>query len=313
MGLFNFEYVFPSSIEEIDQFSNKDFIVFLFKFFEVLGYNPIITDDTNIKGIDLTIQIPSKNSFRNIGIQAKRTTSNVGPNEIIKMLDGRKHFNLDELWIITTSDFTSSAVTAALNHKVEMITREKVVDFLKELEKYNVKKTKVVKMEITEDMFSTEDALLFNLLRQLRISLAKEHGSYPPYIVYDNRTIKDIIHKKPTTIDELYNVYGFGEVKTPLYGQAVVDVVSVFINSYKEALIGIRKDIYTKYALENEQDAFNDSVLIELSKKLPKTLFALGKIDGFPKANIKLFGNYLIDEIKQITQRLMNQDEVDYE
>lgn len=49
MGLFDFSYDFPNTIEEVDRFSGKEFEVFLFEFFQVLDYHPRLTDATNDK------------------------------------------------------------------------------------------------------------------------------------------------------------------------------------------------------------------------------------------------------------------------
>jgi HJR/Mrr/RecB family endonuclease len=72
MSLFDFAYEFPNTMEEIDRFTGKEFEVFLFEFFKVIEYHPRMTDDSNDKGIDLTIKQPSSDGAKAVGIQAKR-------------------------------------------------------------------------------------------------------------------------------------------------------------------------------------------------------------------------------------------------
>ena len=176
MGLFDFSYEFPNTIEEIDQFSGKDFEVFLFEFFQVLEYHPRLTDDSNDKGIDIIIKIPIENGFKNVGIQAKRWKSKVGADEIRSMLDGKDHYNLHEAWIITTSNLTSAAITTAKNNRIQILKRENVIQFLAELKKHdNVKfKKTIVEQEKMINEKEIIDNPLYNLLKELRKELAKK-------------------------------------------------------------------------------------------------------------------------------------------
>lgn len=121
MNIFDFSYEFPSTIEELDKFNGKEFEIFLFKFFQELGYSTRMTDDTNDKGIDLIVKMPIEQGTKNVGIQAKRWKSKVGADEVRSMLDGREHYSLNEIWIVTTSDLTSAAKTTAMNNKIEII------------------------------------------------------------------------------------------------------------------------------------------------------------------------------------------------
>lgn len=75
---FDNEYKFPSTIKEIDEFSGKEFEIFLFHYFDIKNCNPILTDDSGDRGIDIII----KYNNEKIGIQAKRWKSYINSAEI---------------------------------------------------------------------------------------------------------------------------------------------------------------------------------------------------------------------------------------
>jgi restriction system protein len=185
MNILEVSYFFPNTIEEIDEFSGKDFEEFLFHFFTVIGLDPRMTNDSDDKGIDLMIKRTADSEKRVIGIQAKRWKGNVGPNEIRKMLDGKNHYNLEELRIITTSKLTSSAKTTALNNHITILDRDRVEEFLQELKKKddlqfrNIKKRTVsIKMnDNNKDEHHTSNYLV-SRLKSLRIELSNTHTNY---------------------------------------------------------------------------------------------------------------------------------------
>lgn len=69
------------------------------------------------------------------------------------------------------------------------------------------------------------DESLFQALRKWRAEEARKQGM-PPYIVASDRVLLAVVAKKPTTLDALREVPGFGPAKTEKYGPALVDVVA---------------------------------------------------------------------------------------
>jgi superfamily II DNA helicase RecQ len=51
-----------------------------------------------------------------------------------------------------------------------------------------------------------------------------EYGKSKPHHIMSYRTIKDLLEKKPRTINELYEVYGFGDYKVKNYGSRIIDI-----------------------------------------------------------------------------------------
>lgn len=62
------------------------------------------------------------------------------------------------------------------------------------------------------------DEALFQKLRALRLDIARELGK-PPYIVFSDKTLRDMVLVKPITDDQFLAVNGVGESKLKQYGE----------------------------------------------------------------------------------------------
>ncbi len=62
------------------------------------------------------------------------------------------------------------------------------------------------------------DEALFQKLRALRLDIARELGK-PPYIVFSDKTLRDMVRVKPITDDQFLAVNGVGEGKLKQYGE----------------------------------------------------------------------------------------------
>jgi ATP-dependent DNA helicase RecQ len=65
---------------------------------------------------------------------------------------------------------------------------------------------------------------LFEALRAYRIKRARA-AKVPPYVVASDRTLRDIVELRPTTMDELQLVHGIGPAKAEKYGEGLLQVV----------------------------------------------------------------------------------------
>lgn len=77
---------------------------------------------------------------------------------------------------------------------------------------------------------SADDELLFQRLRALRKNLAHE-AKVPPYVVFNDRTLRAMVRRRPQTTEELLEVPGVGEVKLERYGQAFLEVLQALDSS----------------------------------------------------------------------------------
>lgn len=69
------------------------------------------------------------------------------------------------------------------------------------------------------------DGMLFEQLRALRRDIAQEIGK-PPYIVFSDKTLRDMCAKRPRTPAEFLEVHGVGENKLNLYGERFLAAIA---------------------------------------------------------------------------------------
>jgi ATP-dependent DNA helicase RecQ len=71
------------------------------------------------------------------------------------------------------------------------------------------------------------DRDLFDVLRDVRLRLARERG-VPPYVIFHDTTLRDMVERRPTTLGDLYDVYGVGVKKAADFGEAFLDAIRTF-------------------------------------------------------------------------------------
>ena len=86
-----------------------------------------------------------------------------------------------------------------------------------------------------------EDGELFELLRQLRLQLAKEAGM-PPYIIFSDKTLHVLAAEKPQTLEEFGRMYGVGAHKKEQYGERFVTVIREYVASPPAVVSPMKND-----------------------------------------------------------------------
>jgi len=69
-----------------------------------------------------------------------------------------------------------------------------------------------------------QDEALFERLREWRRAQAAERG-VPPYVVFPDRTLREIARNRPQSVHGLAGINGVGTHKLETYGQAILDLV----------------------------------------------------------------------------------------
>jgi len=64
----------------------------------------------------------------------------------------------------------------------------------------------------------------FETLRAVRTRLAKA-ANVPAYVVMSDRSLKELCIARPTTLEDLASVHGFGKVKIDKFGQTFLDAL----------------------------------------------------------------------------------------
>ncbi|MBS5011196.1 DNA helicase RecQ [Bifidobacterium longum] len=72
-----------------------------------------------------------------------------------------------------------------------------------------------------------DEESLFQKLRELRRTIAQEIGK-PPYIVFSDKTLRDMARIKPVTNAQFLAVNGVGQHKLDLYGQSFMQTIASF-------------------------------------------------------------------------------------
>lgn len=73
-------------------------------------------------------------------------------------------------------------------------------------------------------MDATEQAL-FERLRSLRLRIAREHG-VPPYVVFSDRTLREMAQQRPVTERQMLACHGVGERKLQQYGALFLPLIA---------------------------------------------------------------------------------------
>jgi len=71
----------------------------------------------------------------------------------------------------------------------------------------------------------TYDRDLFEALRKWRRAEAEERG-VPPYVIFGDRTLRELARVQPSTLTELRDVYGIGDAKLEAFGSALIELVT---------------------------------------------------------------------------------------
>jgi ATP-dependent DNA helicase RecQ len=68
------------------------------------------------------------------------------------------------------------------------------------------------------------DDTLWQALRETRLALSKELG-VPPYVIFHDATLQEMLTRKPTTLDGMRGISGVGERKLAKFGEEFLNVL----------------------------------------------------------------------------------------
>jgi ATP-dependent DNA helicase RecQ len=71
------------------------------------------------------------------------------------------------------------------------------------------------------------DSELFNVLRAVRLRLARARG-VPPYVIFHDTALREMADRKPRTHEELHGIYGVGAKKAESFGEVFLDAIRTF-------------------------------------------------------------------------------------
>jgi ATP-dependent DNA helicase RecQ len=72
---------------------------------------------------------------------------------------------------------------------------------------------------------------LFEALRALRRQMADQEGK-PPFMIFSDSTLHDMVNKKPRTLEEFLDVSGVGQHKSTQYGSRFLKAIHEHLNAF---------------------------------------------------------------------------------
>ena len=129
------------------------------------------------------------------------------------------------------------------------------------------------------------DEQLYDLLIDLRKSIAKEMG-VPPFVVFQEPSLKDMCFQYPIEIEELTNIQGVGVGKAQRYGEPFIALIANYVedNDIERPQDMVVKSLINKSGLKVQ-------LIQNIDRKLP--------LDDIADSQGKTF-NELLDEIESI-------------
>lgn len=137
---------------------------------------------------------------------------------------------------------------------------------------------------------------LFDVLRKLRLTIAREEGM-PPYIVFSDKTLIDMSAKTPRDRAAMLSVSGVGEAKYNKYGDRFIEVIAAFLDDNPDSITSI----------EDNEDVSEERIRSREKVKKQKRPFCLNPEDC-DKFEYKTL--YLLTEIKDELNRITSVDNV---
>ncbi len=161
-------------------------------------------------------------------------------------------------------------------------------------EKEPSRKQKVSHKRSTDSLTSAGFAL-FEQLRQLRLTIAREEA-LPPYIIFSDKSLIDMCVRLPKNQQEMLAVSGVGANKLKKYGKRFLDAISSYQLVHPTTVISIHE--------ENEAEPVTST---STKRKKSKEEFYLTATDAF---NFKYENLYYISDIKDELNRICTVDVV---
>lgn len=92
-------------------------------------------------------------------------------------------------------------------------------------DRYDVQETRQTRDSVGKVVeVRPEDEPLWEALRAMRRKLAKAQG-VPPYMIFHDSTLREMIHRRPASLDEMAQVSGVGQRKLQAYGDTFLAVL----------------------------------------------------------------------------------------
>ncbi len=106
----------------------------------------------------------------------------------------------------------------------KVLKGERRIQFRTDPEPVKSRKKKRAKQRSAPIQLPESDLSLWEAMRELRMSISRELG-IPPYVVFHDRTLKEMVALRPTNRDELLLITGVGEKKADQFGSRFLELI----------------------------------------------------------------------------------------
>jgi ATP-dependent DNA helicase RecQ len=113
-----------------------------------------------------------------------------------------------------------------LNENSAAILKNNAQIKFRRIEEQSVSKAREPKAS-SSAIVNENERRLWEDLRHKRLSLAREQN-VPPYVIFHDSTLLEMLKTKPTTLAEMSRIPGVGAAKLERYGQIFLDVIDAF-------------------------------------------------------------------------------------
>lgn len=83
------------------------------------------------------------------------------------------------------------------------------------------------KAKVVTDSWQGVDKGLFDALRKVRATLAREKG-VPAFVIFGDAALRDMARKRPSTLDRFLQVKGVGQTKAKQYGRIMIERIRAY-------------------------------------------------------------------------------------
>jgi ATP-dependent DNA helicase RecQ len=115
------------------------------------------------------------------------------------------------------------------------------------------------------------DTVLFDMLKDLRRTVAKEKG-LPPFVIFLENSLEDMALSYPTTLDELEKIAGVSKGKAMRYGKKFVEVIAKYVTDNNIE----RPDDFVMKSVVNKS-GMKVFIIQNIDKKIPLETIARNK------------------------------------
>ena len=228
----------------------------------------------------------------------------------LKSFFGEGKYKNEDYWI---GLINQSIISGFIKKEIETYgiikLTSKGIEYLKSPYKFEIRQKSINKINSNIKMFENieYDEILIRNLKDLRKKIAKEN-KIPPYVVFQENSLKEMAIKYPLLISELSNIVGVGEGKAKRFGKPFLELINKYV---EENEILRLEDLIIKSTGSNS--SLKLYLIQSIDRKIPLEDIASSKVMSLnqlisemetivfsgTKLNINYYVNEVLDEDSQ--------------